>query len=428
VALASAAAVLVTAAVVAPMLMGQRLRAAQEHQRAQQVEDVLAKLFLIPGPQRMPRAPSVGELADHATRLVRRELDGQPGSRSRLLTMLGEVYAALGRYEASIDALEEAQSLRESEFGPDSLEVAQTLASLGQSLHYTGRYDAAERALRRSGAIRLARLGPDSAAAIEVHMALGDMLHTRGDLVAADEVLRGVIDRLQRTAPRSEPMARALRDHGNVLRDRGELARGEARFRAALALLREPGRDANDQVAITEVYFARLLVKRGALGEADALLARSLHALRLIFEGDHPLTAFALQNLGFLRMAQGRLDEAGQHFEEAQRVTLAWLGTEHPLVARIAADQAELARRQGRTAEAAALARRTLAHFERAGLANHPASIDTRWALGEALLAEGRSAEAAAILTRGLAVAQVQYVGTDPRLARARLLLARSRG
>jgi tetratricopeptide (TPR) repeat protein len=221
-------------------------------------------------------------------------------------------------------------------------------------------------------------------------------------------------------------MSRAQRDHGNVLRDRGELTRADALFRASLRLLRQAGGDTSAQQSITEVYFARLLVRRGAFDEADAVIARSLHAMRLFYEGDHPMTAFALQHLGFLRMEQGRLDEANQRLDEAQRVALAWLGTEHPLIARIGADQAELIRRQGRVADAIDLARRTLAHFDRIGLARHPAAIDTHWTLGEALLASARPKEAASVLADGLAAAERQYAATDPRLSRARLLLARA--
>jgi serine/threonine-protein kinase len=418
--LAATAAVLVTIALVLPMAMNQRLRAARERQHAQQVENMLAQLFTFPSPRRQPRAPSAGDMADHATRLVRRELGTQPVSQARLLTLLGDVHAALGRYDAAIDVLEDARAIREREFGPESLEVAQTLLTLGQSLHYAGRYDESEPPLRRVVAIRQRVLGPshpDTQAAV---LELGDLLHTRGHLTAAEQMLRELIGELEASATHPESLPRALRDHGNVLRDRGDLAGSEVRYRHALRALREAGGDVGGQLAITEVYFARLLVKRRAFDEADALLARSLHALRLLYEGDHPITAFALQNLGYLRTEQGRYAEAAQRFDEAQRVALAWLGTEHPLVARIGADQAELLRRQERHDEAIDLARRTLAHFDRLGLARHPAAIDTHWTLGESLLATGRPAEAAAVIRDGIAAAETQYVATDARLMRAR--------
>ena len=78
VAMAAAAAVLITSAVVAPMVVSRRIRAAEEQHRARQVENMLGHLFELPNPRRMPRAPSAGDLVDHATNLVRRELDGSP--------------------------------------------------------------------------------------------------------------------------------------------------------------------------------------------------------------------------------------------------------------------------------------------------------------------------------------------------------------
>ena len=157
------------------------------------------------------------------------------------------------------------------------------------------------------------------------------------------------------------------------------------------------------------------------------MLERSIRELRLFYEGDHPVTAIALQNLGFLRLQQGRYEEAAARLEESRRVSLVWLGAEHPLMARSSADQAELARRQGRLTDAIAIGQRTLAHFERLGLSAHPAAIDTHWTLGEALLGSGRPGEAAATLAEGLAMAEQQYIASDPRMSHARQVLARAR-
>jgi hypothetical protein len=87
------------------------------------------------------------------------------------------------------------------------------------------------------------------------------------------------------------------------------------------------------------------------------------------------------------------------------------------------AHQAELDRRRGRLAEAAATAREALARFDRLGLAGHPSAVDARLTLGAVLLDQGRSAEAADALRPALAVATVQFVEGDARTRRLAALL-----
>jgi hypothetical protein len=66
------------------------------------------------------------------------------------------------------------------------------------------------------------------------------------------------------------------------------------------------------------------------------------------------------------------------------------------------------------------LARATLDDFDRLGMPDHPAAIDARATLGEALLATGDRDAAARELRRALADAERQFVPGDARIARLR--------
>ncbi len=70
-----------------------------------------------------------------------------------------------------------------------------------------------------------------------------------------------------------------------MLRDRGLLQESDASFREAIRLLHLPDLDTGQQVALTEVLFSRLLVKRRAFAEAEEVLERSIRELRLFYEG-----------------------------------------------------------------------------------------------------------------------------------------------
>ncbi len=433
VALGWGAAAVAASAVVMPAWTGQRWRAAREAARAEQVEKAIGDLFALPNPRVTPRQPMAVNYLDHAAHLVQTELAGQTRSQGRLLTLLGRSYNALGHYEPSIAVLQRALALREADFGPESAEVAETLEWLGQSQHYAGRYDPAEGSVRRALAIRQLRFGRDDPDTIRTTLELADLLHTRGNLLDAERALRETVMTLRKVAvaPRAEDfghdsLPRAIRDLANVLRDRGLLDESAALYREAISAFHQLHGAPNQQAATSEVYFSRLLIMRSEFDAADAMLARTIPTLRRIYDGDHALVGIALRNLGYLRIEQGRLDEAAVVLEEAQRIQQRWLGPGHSMISRARTHQAELALRRGRPAGAVPLARQALGEFDELAMADHPSAIDARGTLGEALLALGQLNGAARELREALGRAERQFVAGDRRILRIREALARA--
>jgi serine/threonine-protein kinase len=419
------------AALIAAMVLiaGERWRTAREAAYAERVEDMLVEVFSLPQPGVLEGPLRAKHYVDQAVTLVRTQFDGQPERQGRLLGQLGRAYSALGHYETAIGVLRQAVALREATSGPGQDGVAQALEWLGQVETYAGRYQPAEATLRRALAIRQAEGGVTAASSTWARLELGDLLHTQGRLAEAEEMLAGAIPILRKQqAPL--PLARALTDFGNALRDRGRLDDAEAAYRESLALFRKvlPARSA--QIPLTEIYLSRLLIMRGKpddLAAAETMLTTGLALLRGMFEDEHPLTALALKELGYLHTEQGRYAAAEATLKESQVVIERWLGAKHPQVPRTRVHQAELARRQGHAGEAIALAERTLGEFAALGLTDHPAAIDARLVLGEALLSERRAQEAVSILNDGLARSERQFVQNDARTARFRSALSRLR-
>lgn len=431
IALGWSGAMLVVAAVALPTWLDQRSRAAREVARAEQIERLIGDLFALPNPRVQPRPPVARTYIDHAANLVRAELNDQPTSQGRLLTLLGRLYNALGHYDASIDVLEHALRLRRAASGPDSTEVAETLEWLGQSQHYLGRYDEATANVRDSLAIRQRRLGSGDPDTIRTAIELGDLLHTRGDLVDAERTLREVVGTLRSgTLTRrveelgQDSLPRAIRDLANVLRDRGLLDESAALYREAIVMFRELHGEPNQQIATSQVYFAHLLIMRSEHDEAETMLTRGIPTLRRIYDGDHPLVGIGLRIFGHLRTEQGRVSEAEELLDAAQRVQRQWLGADHPMVARATAVQAELALLRGLLPNAAALARQARDALDRLGMSEHPSAIEARRTLGEALIALGERDSAASELRRALASAERQFVSGDRRTVRIRSTLA----
>jgi eukaryotic-like serine/threonine-protein kinase len=426
------AAMIVAAAVVLPAWVGQRWRATREAERAEQVERLIENLFAFPNPRLQSDPPLAVTYIDHAAHLVRTELGSQPHSQGRLLTLLGRLYNALGHYEPSIAVLEQALGVRQAVFGRRSLEAADTLEWLGQSQHYIGRYDDAEASVREALAIRELRQGPADPDTVRTAIELGDLLHTRGRLIEAEQMLRAVVDTLRDDAVVARPddlghdsLPRAIRDLANVLRDRGLLDEAAAHYHEAISLFRRLHGDPNQQVATSQVYFARLLIMRSELTLAEAMLEESIPTLRRIYDGDHALVGIALRDFGYLRTEQGRFAEAEALLEEAQRIQHEWLGSAHPMTARATVHQAELAWRRGRLAEAVSLAREAIAALERHGMGDHPSAIDVRGTLGHALATLDQREAAVHELRTSLSAAEGQFVAGDARTVRLRDTLRR---
>jgi eukaryotic-like serine/threonine-protein kinase len=400
----------------------QRVRAAEEARRAADMERVFAQLFTFSDMAAFHETPPARLVLDQAAKLVRERLHDQPASQSRLLALLGRAYTATGFYAEGVAAFEGALATRPAS---DDGALADFLSEMARSEHFVGRFAAAESHLEQALALRR-KLGGDPGRA--TLRELGDLAHSQGHLVKAERLLREAL-RGPDTVAEDDLPARAASDLANVLRDRGAFEEADRRYRESIARFRAAGFD-DDRMAGTAVepYYARLLILSGRLPEAESLLVPYVSRLDRLYPDGHPLQATGFRELGFLRLEQGRLDEAGATLDRARDVVVRWLGAEHPLMPRLLAHQAELLRRQGRAAEAAETARQALTLFDRLGLAGHPSAVDARRVLAELLLAEGRRAEAADQLRPALEVARAEFVQDDSRTRHITELLAVAEG
>ena len=411
-----------------PAIVGERLRSAREAARAAQVEAILADMFAFASPRVLAPTPTARHYADHAAALVRRELQSQPASQARLLSVVGDVYNALGEYGAAIEVVNGSLTLRRDLYGPESVEAAHALSTLGLSQHYAGRYDEAEASFLEALRILRARGGPSSPDTVSTMIEFGDLLHTRGRLVEAEQMLREAVGPLRSAglAQGDEALPRAVLYLANVLRDRGSFDEAQALFREAIDSFGRVHGEQHQQVAVSQSYLARLLVMRSDFAAADSMLDDAVRVLRETYDGNHALVATTLRELGYLRIEQGRYAEATSILNDAMRMQQRLLGTQHSLVPRTRAHQAELARRRGSTVEAIGLARQTVDEFARIGMSDHPSAIDARTTLGEALTTLGDRAAAQRELRLALSSAERQFVPGDRRIARLRAALERA--
>lgn len=369
-------------AVAAVLLVGygvsahvQNQRIAREAARTEQVKEFLASLFhnANPGVSRGAEATASELVAAGAAR-VRTELTAQPDIQAEMMTLLGNIYIAMGRYDEAVDLLEPALAARRAVRAP-AKETAETLRLLAVALHYRGDLADAEPLLRE--AVELLSTAPDPDAELGSVLAeLGDLLHSRGDFAGAEAALRRAL--AIQLVTEGEMRAATERDLANVLRDTGRHAEAEALYRASIAATEARLGRTDPITALTRTELALLLTETGAFDEAETLLTENLDVYAEIYPGGHPMVGTVLRNLGQLRLRQGDPYDAVATLRRALDVYAATLTGPSALPARAQAVLAEAMLAAGETEAAVAMATEALQSLRTMGLEALPAAAMAR--------------------------------------------------
>jgi tetratricopeptide (TPR) repeat protein len=125
-----------------------------------------------------------------------------------------------------------------------------------------------------------------------------------------------------------------------------------------------------DRAALLTV-FAQLRHYQSMDSEAHDLYAQALDLIRNIRK-EHPLTAYCLEGLGEIDLAQGRLEQSEEHFRESLAVRKSALGEGHREVAFSLDGLARVAVAQGKEAEAESFSKDASAVLTRALGPTHP--------------------------------------------------------
>jgi tetratricopeptide (TPR) repeat protein len=260
---------------------------------------------------------------------------------------LGWLSATMDNYIDAAELFQKALLIRENALGADPIDTAETRHRLGWVYVYQGKYEEADALLKR--ALEAFEAKPDSWSVTKAapYVTMGWLYLSWGRYdEALDYVLKG----------------RAIEDsHG-----------------------------ASNTVVTASLHnLGRIYLRLNRLSDADREFQRTLE-LRINLHGpNHLEVAKTLTDVGELRVAQSRLNEAEDCFTEAA-AKLRANGIESPRRhANISAGRAELRLKQQQPAEAESLARSMLETFE----SGHPWRARIQWLLARALMAQGMSPE-----------------------------------
>ncbi len=353
---------------------------AREAASTQQVTDFLVDLFGSADPvEGFGDTVRVRAILDEgASRLAESEV--RADLRARMMTALAEVYHNLGLFDEAVDLYSQVLTLRKEIHGNEAPEVAETLVLLAEAYRGMRAFEAAE---------------PLFDEALILHRRLGTkLLGTTG----------------------------ALQGMAGVQRDLGRPDSAEALLNQVLAIRRGTLGDDHFQTLWAEMDLAYALRGQGASDSARLLYEAVIPRLRTQGDSAARLIPSALNNLAYIHMTEGRLDEAESLYREA--IDLERQGGNRANVLLLLNNLAGVLDDQGDDAGAEGVLREAIREAEsywREG----DARIGQRYgAVGAFFLIKGDPSSAEPMLRRSLDILIAAYPEGDSRVTYGQVQLA----
>jgi len=225
------------------------------------------------------RAPEVADLAEGATRMLRRA-GGDPLIEAALHNNVGVAARRRGDAAHAVTEHEHALALRRQHLATDDPAIADSLLNLGSSLADADRFDAAEKALAEAEQIVRARYGdrhPRVATALHTH---GIVSYRRGDYGSAADLLTAATKIREAALPKGNPdLAGSRHDLGEALLAAGRHEAALAEFTIAVTMREAAGAN-KSTLANSLGGQGRTELELGRPDAARVSLARAVDLLR----------------------------------------------------------------------------------------------------------------------------------------------------
>jgi non-specific serine/threonine protein kinase/serine/threonine-protein kinase len=403
---ALAALALLVGAVLATAGMVRATRAeratAREAEAARQVSDFLVGLFEVSDPgQARGNTITAREILDRGADKISTELTDQPRVQGRLMATMGEVYRALGLYDAAGELAERSLVIREEALSPEHEDVAASLDLLGSVYRFQGQYEEAEAALLRALAIREELYGTDDLRVVGTLEGLANTYTEQGKYDEAEPLmLRVVAIREEVMGPDDPVLARTLSNTGALYWRQGDVEQAEPYLRRALAIREDVLGPDDPDLADGYNNLGVLYWTLGRYDEAEESYGRAREIWSRALAPDHPYMAAIQNNLAETHWVQGEYAEAEALFLQALAIKEDILEPDHPSIAVSLNGLANVYRDMGRLAAAEPLYRRALRIRQRVLQADDPAIAETLADFARMLREAGREAEAGALERR----------------------------
>ena len=403
-------------------------RAELQAQRAVQVTDFLVELFESGDPEvaRGNEISIAGLLAAGIDKARDPNLDSR--LQINMLSTLGRVYLSLGEYPTSIDLLEEALQLADSEQDAElALLTADIQTYLGLNFRFTGNLAIADSLLQKAFENRRAMLGenhPETISSMDDWAAV--KIYRSHDLELADSLFTDILERRQRVlGDDDEDLAESLNNLGYIKTRKGEFAKALSLYEEASGIYNNLFDDHHPKSMSVMSSIAFLYHKLGDFGRSESIRRETIEIRRKVLGEKHPHLAMSYHYLAELLRDAGRTGEALENSRVAVKI-MQDAGTTLPaypdaliLLATIYHDLNDRlsAAETYRSASAACIAQRGI---------NAPVCYRLNLTIGEFFMEEDEYTEAYAYLQQSYDAMRLILEPGHPQLIKVRELLSRS--
>lgn len=307
-------------------------------------------------------------------------------------------------------ALKRAEAQVDTSFAHQPLIAAAVQRTLGKTYMGLGRLDDAEREIRSALKTRLALEGPESLDVAESLADLANLYVARADYRTADTFnLRALQIRRRLLGNRHPLVAETLFDRAVLLKGEGEFEPAYQAAREALSIREQVFGPNSNEVAESLEYLGILAATgKGDFATAEKLVLRGYDIRRRLFGENDLRTATSASNVGSVYLYAGRYDQSEVFYRRATLGELKILGKSNPDTLADMENLGNALQRQGKLKESYALEQQVLA--------------GRRAALGDDNELVIRTELNVAVLLRKLgqyAASQAMFADAVPRFARA---------
>ncbi len=339
-----------------------------EAAKANETRDFVTSLFEFAGPDKsLGEQLTARQLLDLGAIRIDQQLAGQPELHAEMTLLLANTYGQLGLYDTAKPFAEQAVGLFQST--DDDGKRFDALLALARLHRQTGTFAEAAEALEQAAALGS---GAQDAGLSTLLVERGELNREQAQFDSARVLFEQAlaIDR-ERLAPPAD-LARDLFRLGTLEFSAGDSNLGLELLREAAAALSGNGIENTTQYAAIRHDIGVMLIQRGALDDARAML-ESVRDLRQQLLGDeHPDLAVTLKELAGIARQQGESEKAESLYLAALAINETILGSEHPETANNLNSLAVFYRGLGRDEIALTYAQRALSGATQAYGEQHP--------------------------------------------------------
>lgn len=219
---------------------------------------------------------------------------------------------ATGHYSAAESLMRELLPQRRAVLGSDHPSVGYTLTALGSVLTSLGKFDEAEQLLNDAGVILRNKLTPTHFRIGNVQRESGRLALARGDYARAEELFKDAADTFSKAL--GDSSISVYRIHSlmaGTLLDMGRPLEAQPLIEGAYQRMFGDGQDpGNVSFDLTLEQLGRLRISQGRLDDATSLFQRALTRYRDEGIPNHPNTSWALLGLAQVALLRNQTAEA----------------------------------------------------------------------------------------------------------------------